>query len=186
MIVGCAAACSELPGDVVGTYRISMKLEENACGSQAVYSMDGRQYSVELRSDGKHGYWRVPGKGPLRGSYEAPEFHFEFQSLVAQSAQDAGPARCRLLQHEVISGTVAVDGGTADEDAGEAADEDAGEELGEDAHAGPASDLTGEHALMISAEPGDDCREALAPAGAFEKLPCSVRYSLRGKHIKKF
>jgi hypothetical protein len=167
-----------------------MKLEENACGSQAVYSMDGRQYSAELRSDGKHGYWRVPGKGPLRGSYEAPEFHFEFQSLVAQSAQDGGAARCRLLQHEVISGKVTVDAGTADEDAGEAADEgaaeDAGEELDEDADTGPASDLTGEHELMISAEPGDDCREALAPAGAFEKLPCSVRYSLRGTRIKKF
>ena len=30
-----ALACGELPGQVVGTYRITMKLEENSCGAGA-------------------------------------------------------------------------------------------------------------------------------------------------------
>jgi len=162
--------CGELPGDVVGTYRISMKLEENACGEHAIYRLDTKRYSAQLRNEGTRGYWRVPGQVPLRGKYDAPEFRFEYSSIVALGDPDAGPRRCRLLQGEVLSGSVNL----------EAAENEG------DADAEQPAALEGEHELTISGEPGSDCTSALAPAGAFEELPCKVRYTLRGEPIKAF
>jgi hypothetical protein len=164
--------CGELPGEVVGTYRISMKLEENTCGEHAVYRLDNKPYSAQLRSEGSLGYWRVPGQTPLRGKYKEPEFHFEYSSIVAVGDVDAGPRRCRLLQSEVLDGSVRLD---------DPEQADAAEPEGEEAAA-----LEGEHTLTISAEPGSECASALAPAGAFEELPCKVRYTLRGEHTKAF
>jgi hypothetical protein len=176
--------CSDLPGEVVGTYRIRMTLEENQCGARAVYVLDGRRYAVELRAEGTRAYWRVPGQTALAGKYDAPEFHFEYQSLVARSPDDAGTPLCRLVQSEVLNGQVRLDNedaGEPQEDPGEPQDE-ADEPEQEDAGAA----LEAEHEFTISAEPGANCAAALAPEGAFEKLPCSVRYSLRGEPTKPF
>jgi hypothetical protein len=166
----CLAGCGELPGEVVGTYRITMTLEDNTCGPHAVYRLDTKKYSAQLRSEDGRGYWRVPGQTPLLGKYEAPEFRFEFRSLVARSDADAGPMGCRLVQSEVLEGRVTL----------------AAENQDEKPAAEETADIEGEHALTISGEPGSDCTSALAPAGAFEKLPCVVRYSLQGERIKSF
>lgn len=171
LAIGSLAGCGELPGEVVGTYRITNTLEENTCGEHAVYRLDMKRYSAQLRSEGTIGYWRVPGQTPLRGKYDAPDFRFEYGSIVAMGDPDAGPRRCRLLQREVLTGSVKVE--TGDE-----TDEGEGEE--------EEPSLEGEHELTISAEPGSDCQSALAPAGAFEELPCKVRYALRGVDTKPF
>jgi len=164
-------ACRPLPGEVVGTYAVTMALEENTCGIAAVHPLDGRKYSVELRDDDDHAYWRIPGQTPIQGSYDAPRFAFEYASVVASSAPDSGTPNCRLLQSEVLSGQVAQgDAGVqvVDLDAGEADDESRDESLM----------LVGDHKLTITTS--GDCSEALQPAGAFEKLPCVVRYALSG------
>jgi hypothetical protein len=179
-----ALGCSDLPGEVVGTYRIRMTLEENQCGARAVYLTDGRRYAAELRAEGTRGYWRVPGKPLLAGKYNAPEFHFEYQALVASSPFDAGTPLCRLLQSDVLNGRIRLD----NEDAGEPQEEpdepqdEADEPEQEDAGAALEAELE----YTISAEPGANCAAALAPEGAFEKLPCSVRYSLHGEPTKPF
>jgi hypothetical protein len=202
------AACSELPGEVLGTYKVTMTLEENSCGASAVYSLDKRRYSVELRSDERFGYWRIAGKTPIQGTYEAPDFAFEFSSIVANSGPDAGPNGCRLQQHDQVTGSLELDARDAGSDATledaaleDAADEDAALEDAEvddnpfddtfDAgkiggtDAGAA--LIGEHSMTISGAAGTDCRaDALAPNGPFERLPCVVRYSLRGVPTKPF
>lgn len=198
-------ACSELPGEVLGTYKVTMKLEDNTCGASAVYSLDGRRYSVELRSDEHFGYWRIASKTPIQGSYDAPDFAFEFSSIVANSGPDAGPNGCRLQQHDEVTGYLVLnarDGGAADAgssddaetvdaetedaevdealDAGKSSPKDAGS-----ADAGPA--LVGEHTMTITSAAGTDCRQdALSPKGPFERLPCTVRYSLRGVPTKSF
>jgi hypothetical protein len=191
------AGCGELPGQVVGTYKIEMTLDENTCGALAVNSLDGHRYAVELRADGERGFWRIPGQPPLEGTYVPPAFHFEYSSIVASSDADAGPYGCQLRQSEVLegsillSGTPGADGGDetealdagADADAAESAALDAGAATSEDA-TGPA--LQGSHEMTIEPARGTDCREALAPEGAFEHLPCSVRYTLRGKPHSAF
>jgi hypothetical protein len=202
-----ALACGELPGTAIGTYRITMKLEENTCGASAIHVLDGHRYSVQLRSDEKRGYWRIPSQPPLEGSYDAPRFSFENSGIVANEGPDAGPRGCSLRQIDRLTGelTSSLDGGDADSpDASENQDEDedgGGIDAGDELDAGLASDaqsdgtdggdhrdsvLHGEHVFTISAVAGNDCRSALAPHGAFERLPCTVRYSFRGVPIKPF
>ncbi len=196
-------ACGELPGTEVGTYRVTMKLEENTCGESAVHLLDGHRYSAQLRSDEKHGYWRIPGQPPLEGSYDAPSFSFESTGVVANEGPDAGPRGCSLRQRDRLTGelTRLPDAGSDESsDASEQEDEpseplDGGDELDAgltgDAQvdrdaADDDSALRGEHVFTISAVAGNDCRAALAPKGAFERLPCTVRYAIRGVPIKTF
>lgn len=201
-----ALACGELPGEVVGTYRITMTLEDNSCGAGAVNLLDGHRYSVELRADTKQGYWHVPGQPPLKGDYDSPEFRFENSSIVANEGPDAGPRGCSLRQVDRLTGKVIAlpDAGTEAEDAevdAEVDDEDASEkntkklDAGVDAEADEDDDagadeedlaLRGEHTFTISAASGSTCSSALAPVGPFEKLPCTVRYAVRGVSIKPF
>jgi hypothetical protein len=171
------AACQPLPGEVVGTYAVTMELEENTCGNAAVHPLDGNKYSVELREDDEHAYWRIPSQTPIEGSYNAPRFEFELESLVASSVPDGGTLPCRLIQTELLTGRVALsDAGVTDVDL------DAGES--EEDERGKGLMLLGKHELNISAEPGGDCSEALPPKGAFQKLPCVLRYQLRGVNRK--
>ena len=135
----------------------------------AVHLLDGKRYSAQLRSEGERAYWRVPGQSPLPGKYEPPEFRFEYESLVARTQDDAGTPICRLVQSEVLTGRVKPSEGDAD-----TPDADA------------AAVLEGEHVMTVSAEPGANCASALAPAGAFEKLPCELHYTLTGERTKSF
>ena len=214
-----AAACSDLPGEVLGTYKVTMALEENTCGASAVHSLNGKRYAVQLRGEGTRGYWRIPGQPQLQGKYEAPEFEFEFGAVVASSGPDAGPRGCRLTQLDQVTGSLLYpadddvldgggggddevmdadgtdDDGTGDDAEGPTEEETPDDESGDDDEASDALDagvrkstgLLGEHLMTIAAEPGTDCRhDALMPAGAFERLPCNVRYKLVGVPTKPF
>ncbi|HTV25508.1 MAG TPA: hypothetical protein VMG12_42725 [Polyangiaceae bacterium] len=194
--------CGELPGTEVGTYRVTMKLEENTCGESAVHLLDGHRYSVQLRSDEKHGYWRIPGQPPLEGSYDAPRFSFESTGVVATEGPDAGPRGCALRQLDRLTGELTGLADAGNEEPADASEEldaqdelDGGSELvlplDEDAQVeqhdtDDESALRGEHVFTISAVAGNDCRVALVPKGGFERLPCSVRYAIRGVPIKSF
>jgi hypothetical protein len=188
-----------------------MALEENSCGAAAVHSLNGKRYAVQVRSEGTRGYWRIPGQPQIQGKYEAPEFAFEFGAVVASSGPDSGPRGCRLTQRDQVTGSLlypadddALDGGDDDEvldadgaegDADGQSEEDASDDQPDDDKASdaldagvrPSTGLLGEHLMTIAAEPGTDCRhDALMPAGAFERLPCSVRYKLVGVPTKPF
>ena len=67
ILVLLGSGCSELPGENLGTYKVTMKLEDNNCGPSAVHSLDKRRYSVQLRSDERFGYWRIAGQTPIQG-----------------------------------------------------------------------------------------------------------------------
>ena len=193
--------CGELPGERVGTYKITMTLVENTCGATALHLLDGHRYSAELRQDARHGYWRVPSQPPLEGKYDPPRFRFESSGLVATEGPDAGPRGCALRQHDVLTGELSklpesdagTDAGEETEDTDDATpdagdeDSDAGAEKDKETDAGddvPA--ISGEHIFNITPVSGTDCRVALTPFGQFEKLPCSVRYTLEGVDTKSF
>jgi len=199
-------ACGELPGEIVGTYKIGMTIEENTCGEGAVNLLHGHRYAAELRSDGKRGYWRVPSAPPLEGEYDAPKFRFESSAIVANEGADAGPRGCTLRQVDVLTGEVSKLPDAGSEPHAEGDEEDAEENDDEESYpdaldAGPdASDagldaeqdagddlaLRGQHTFTISAVAGTDCTAAFAPRGRFEKLPCTLRYSVRGVDTKPF
>jgi hypothetical protein len=183
LLAGCPA---EPKGEELGTYRVTMRLSEDTCGQGAVLLQDGHRYTVQLRAEGDHGYWRIPGQTPLEGSYEGARFDFRYQSAVARSAPDAG-SFCQLIQTEKLIGAVAVaedvlDAGVDASALAKAAD---GEEEEEDEESSydedgplPSEGLVGEHLFTIEPAAGTDCREALSPRGPFAKLPCVVRYDL--------
>lgn len=176
LVLSCT---NQLPGKTIGTYRVVMALAENTCGSQAAILQDGKRYSVEIRedSDRGRGYWRIADRSPVEGSLdEDRNFKFMFSSLVASEGPDAGPDACRLVQDEVLSGSVRAfddsDGGSAD--AGPA-------------KSGGLTTLVGEHVLRISSYLGSDCSRALMSAGGpFEALPCTIRYTLSGTEREGF
>jgi len=175
LIAGCTA---QLPGEPVATYRVVMSLVENTCGSQAIISTDGKEYSVELRQEGVKGYWRRAGRPAVQGTLDA-DYNFTFTSSgVVASEQDAGTDGCQLVQDEVLSGTLRADAGG---DGGVPAGGDAGVAAAGDAGTDALGSLIGEDVLRITSMAGTDCSRALAAGGGpFEALPCTVRYKLTG------
>jgi hypothetical protein len=177
----------QLPGDVVGTFKVHVTLRENTCGAGAVFTNDQREYSVELRTDDAHhrAYWHVPKVQPLTGSLEPEDaFIFRMESIVASQSSDAGAPPCSLVQAEELAGRflredAGADASEAESDAETAKDGGAAEAS---ADAGPTRDspLAATHTLTISAAQGSDCSVAIAPKGPFTTLPCVVRYDLVG------
>jgi hypothetical protein len=186
LLVACDLS---IPGEVVGTYKVKVALRDNGCGPGAVYTNDGRSYSVELREDAEkgRGYWHVPKQRPLTGTIEGDTFMFAYDSVVVSTPGDAGVPGCTLTQAEVLAGSfvradAGSDGGSepsADEDSdggtGDAGGADAGS-----ADAGSGAALTATHTLTISVGAGSSCASALAPRGPFTALPCTIVYDLEG------
>jgi hypothetical protein len=186
-----SACVSDPIGDEVGTYRVTMSLASNTCGASAVYLRDGHRYTAQLRVAGDEGFWRISGQQPMSGTYEAGEFKFAYSSLVAKSAPDAGVV-CQLVQEEELVGVVALsdemnDAGVADASMAKSSGESDDESEEEDeSYEPPEEGLVGRHVFRIKAANGTDCSAALMPKGAFERLPCTVRYELEGSPTKSF
>jgi hypothetical protein len=172
-------ACTSPPGSEVGTFRVTMALTENTCGDSAVNLQDGRTYRVQVRADGSRGYWRIAGQMPIEGDYDDGSFDFQYESIVASSAPDAG-SLCQLLQTEELKGQVHAVAGL---DAGA---DDAGANVDAVDAGSTTPSLTATHVFTIDAKPGTDCSEALSPRGAFSALPCTVSYDLTGTPTKSF
>jgi hypothetical protein len=172
-IAGCTVT---LPGEPVGTFEITMRLEENTCGPQAVVITDGQRFVAELRrGDNNTAYWRIPDQKMLDGWVDDEKYHFTFTSIVATSAPERGP-RCDIVQSASL--VAEVEREESDDDDKE---RDAGTDGGEgDAGASEALVLTAVYKLDIGQAAGTDCSAALAPKGPFVNLPCVVRYRFRG------
>src|SRR5262245_58335096 len=117
-------SCSQkLPGKAVGTFQVTMHLESNTCGEQAVYLRDGDRYAVEIRADGPKAYWHLADSQPLEGQRTSDEYKFALSTIVASQTGDAGPNRCQLQQDEMLEATLHEGRST---DKARSAEEDAG------------------------------------------------------------
>ena len=180
-----------LPGEPVGTYRVVMTLEKNTCGAQAVIVENGKAYSVELREDRGRGYWHVADHAPIQGTLdEKRNFVFTF-SRIAASEADAGPNGCRIVQDDLLTGSLRAfsfadggltdggltDGGLTDGGLTDAGFADGGSAVESDG----LTTLVAEHVMQLSGYAGADCSRALkGNGGPFDVLPCEVRYTLSG------
>lgn len=171
------AACSEnLPGEAIGAYRVTMRLEENSCGERGLPLADGYGYTAELRADGPRGYWRTPGAAPIEGKYQGGSFEFGFAMTLDLGRADAGTAGCLVRREEQLRGQVhtAEDAGTdaaASHDAGRARDDEG---------------LEGEHLISFTPDPNGRCANVRGPIDVFTQLPCSARYRVVGAPTKSF
>jgi hypothetical protein len=200
-IAALTACTPSLPGESLGTFELAMKLEQNTCGESAVYTTDGAHLSVELRSEDKACYWRVPGQPVMEGSLEGDKCHFTVTNVVASDAPDPvatdpglivpDPTKapvdmstkpvCQLLQTAEIVTTI-----TAASPADGGVESDAGRASADGGVGAVGLVLEASYDLTIVPSSSQDCAAALIPAGPFKALPCSVSYSLRGGERESF
>jgi hypothetical protein len=152
------------PGDRVGEFRISARLDSNGCGPSAVQATQSAEFDVDLRREGEAGWWIPDGQAPVPGEVdESGAFRFEIRGQTAVREEDPtqGLAACTLDHVDEVRGFVSG---------------------GEDA--GPAASLAGEESLSFAASAGSDCSDQLGlGTGQFLALPCQVRYVLEGNAL---
>lgn len=189
-----ACAMPEPPGELVGDYHIEGALTENECGDEALPAADPLSFDVQIRRDGKAGYWlqgmpparpgQIGGDGffsfELRQIYDVPTNGAAVDEPYTSSDPEelADPERfdkldaarngaCRLTITETVEGSVLRDSEELDA-------EDDGEDRG--------PDLVGDNVIAISKEAGSQCERVMREAGGpFEQLPCKAHYDLTGQ-----
>jgi hypothetical protein len=180
-LLSLLAACPDnLPGEVVGAYRLTMHVEQNSCGERGLPLPEGHKYSVELRADEPRGYWRIAGSPPIEGRYQRGEFEFAFAMTLDLGNLDAGTSGCLVRREERLSGRVdeaelaAVDGrGDGGRDGGS-----------READAAPP--LRAEHRIGFTPDPNGRCANVRGPVHVFDQLPCSATYRVDGVATKPF
>jgi hypothetical protein len=184
-VVATSACAKELPGEVVGTYRVVMRLDENTCGLGALPFPSGEKYSVELRTDGPRGYWHLADSPPYPGTHDDGTFDFTYGQALELGSADAGTGGCIVLREELLRARIDApateNAGADDAGVGDTATRDggvAGTEASRDA--GERDHLIGEHVISFRADPAGRCRDERGPLRDFERLPCRARYRLDG------
>lgn len=161
----CGGCPGDIPGEVVGTYRVELDLEENTCGNGAAPFPDGKSYSVELRAEGPRGYWHIADAPPYPGQHDAGQFDFAFAQALELGSADAGTGGCIVLREETLRAHL-------DDAPGDAGADD--------------TRLRGEHVIGFRADPQGRCRDERGPLREFERLPCRARYRIDGKPRSAF
>jgi hypothetical protein len=164
---GCALSGCAKAGDA---YDVTIALQSNTCGSNALPLQDGLTYAVQFEPEAPRATWKVLPKGsPIQGSYNEDDGKFRF--MVAQTldldGMDAGigQLRCTVIRTETLTGTFTPERA------------DAGVDAGEDT---PLA-LEGEHVIGFTADSNGSCRGASGPLGPFDRLPCEAKYELAGE-----
>jgi len=181
LTAGSAACQTELPGDVVGAYKIRMQLQENNCGNGVVLNED--RYTAELRAgEPPRGFWRVPKSAAIEGRYEDGGFTFQVAETRDLGSADAGTSGCTIFREELLEGTVVRPNPVVDRDAGS---QDAGAHDGANS-ADASAALAARHRISFRTNPNGRCKDHPGPLGPFERLPCSALYDVQGDSTKPF
>lgn len=171
-VLALAGCSDQLPGELVGAYRVVMEVDDNTCGLSGLPLADGHTYTAELRERTPLGYWRVPKAAPMEGRYENGSFRFTYSSVLELGSLDAGTSGCRVLREEALEGTVDPTASILN-DAGKLPERD-----------GPA--LEGEHVINFRPDPNGRCNMVRGPLGPFIALPCEARYVIEGSAQRAF
>lgn len=182
--LGSLAACrpTRLAGESVGHYEVRGELLENTCGAGHP-APEQLWFFVELRHlDGAVGYWKLSDAPLVEGTLaRRGEFRFaERREVVGVPTDQAnGVVGCMLAREESIEGSLFADATT------EAGVEDASLADGGVASERAEGEARFEAGTTIRVSPaGGDCSALLLPAGgAFDALPCEIRYSLGGERL---
>lgn len=172
---------TELPGNLVGRYRVIGMLKGNTCGIAALPATDPLLFEVEIRKQAGMGIWAIPEKPFLSGKLtQDGEFIFRIEesffvptspknpeTMVLYDPEKAASVQeCRIDQIEVIKGTIHQ--GT----------HESGRDAGNDQH----PELRGEDIIDIVPSSGSECNAASSSSGGpFSSLPCQTIYTLEGE-----
>jgi hypothetical protein len=148
---------AKIPGEPLGTFRVTGALEGSSCGPGALGSTELWEFEVALSRDGRDLYW-LNGKEAIAGRLATDGVSFVFDTRVAVDAIAAGQGRpgCKVIRSDSASGILAAS---------------------PDRVHGFSARLR----FGYSAQPGSDCSALIGSPEGFEALPCEMSYQLDGK-----
>jgi hypothetical protein len=151
-------AHDDVPGDLLGMYKVDALMEESSCGPGALGAPDHWSFDVKLSRDDSNIYWNN-GDEALEGSLSSAIF--SFTSEVSIPVREAKPGRpgCTLWRQDAARGTLVA---------------------GADESDVPGFD--GSLTYSFAQESGSDCNDAMAEVG-LAQLPCSVRYTMTATRV---
>jgi hypothetical protein len=144
------------PGDLLGTYDVSAKLEQSTCGSGALGSVESWRFQVKLSRFENDLYW-LNGREAIVGSIENDGRTFSFDSRVDVDIppEESGDAECRIRREDSATGKLSADGVDVEAFEGE---------------------LSFRYGIISDAS----CEGFLLTPGAPARLPCTIGYTMAG------
>jgi hypothetical protein len=152
------ASCGNLPGDTLGTYEAEGTLLSNSCGL-GIGAPNPWAFDVLLSQTGSTLFWSWQDgspllSGPLNGSH-ATLTAYEVDNVDTRDGGIMGP--CDLERNDDLSLT-----------------------MGEGS---PPASFSGSVSYTFSVQVGANCSDQLSAAGGmYDKLPCSVSYTVTATH----
>jgi hypothetical protein len=148
-LLGCDIT-PQMPGTMLGTYKVTAQSETNTCGISAPNPWT---FDVRLSKDGTKIYWDwMDGSPYLSGPLTSSQATLTSSVLEDVDGTDAGPGPCNMSRADTI--TVTLPSGSS-----------------------PGS-FTGTIAYAFAASTGANCSDQLTSGGgAYSELPCSITYA---------
>jgi hypothetical protein len=148
---------AKAPGDMLGVYHVSGKLDDSSCGDGALGSTEHWSFDVKLSRFENDIYW-LNGRETIVGDIDSDGRSFSILSEVETKISD--PARgmpgCRVMRHDDAEGKLS----------------DSGADV---------ASFDGTLSFRYEAILGSDCADWIGTPGAVEALPCSLRYDIEGE-----
>lgn len=143
------------PGDLLGTYDVTAKLEQSTCGNGAFGSTESWRFQVKLSRLESDLYW-LNGREAIVGSIGKDDRSFSFDSRVDVDIppEESGDAECRIRREDTASGKLSDDGTDVEE-------------------------FDGELSFRYSIIDDASCEGFLLSPGAPARLPCTLSYTMQ-------
>lgn len=145
------------PGDMLGLYHVTGKLDDSSCGDGALGSSDKWSFDVKLSRFENDIYW-LNGRETIVGDIASDGRSFSILSEVQTqiSAPGRGKPGCTVMRHDDAEGKLS----------------DSGSDV---------ANFDGTLSFRYEVVEGFDCSDWIGTEGAVEVLPCSLRYDIDGE-----
>lgn len=145
------------PGDLLGTYDVSAKLEQSTCGDGALGAVETWRFQIKLSRYENDLYW-LNGREAIVGSIGKDGRSFSFDSRVEVDIppEESGDAECRIRREDSATGKLSDDATDVEEFEGE---------------------LSFRYGLVADSS----CDGFLLSPGAPARLPCTIGYTMSAR-----
>ena len=145
---------AKAPGDLLGMYAVSGRLDESSCGEGALGASKTWAFDVKLTRYNRDLYW-LNGREAIVGdiAQDGRSFTFESGIQVEVSPAERGRDACRIARDDTAAGVLS-DSGT------------------------DVESFEGKLEFGYRELEGSDCSSWIGTSGAVAKLPCSMSYDM--------
>jgi hypothetical protein len=142
------------PGDALGTFDVTAKLEQSTCGEGLLGSPESWRFQVKLSRFEHDLYW-LNGREAIVGSIgkDGRSFSFDTRVDVDIPPEEGGDAECRIRREDSASGKLSDDGADVET-------------------------FDGNLAYRYGIIEDSSCESFLLTPGAPTRLPCTISYTM--------